>query len=328
MNPDVAAAVERLHTAGTLTPEQASLLGRVARGELVSVRSELRVLHYGGVLAVMAGVGLLVRQNLDRIGPVAIAVFLWTAAVLALVWAARHAPPFTWDESPSAHLAFDYILLLGVLLTGAALAYVEVQFTPLGAQWRHHLLLVGLFAAAAAVRGDSRVVAALALTTLAAWRGVSASPLERAFWRADEEAALRANALLTGLAFVVLGRVLVRFGRKAHFEPVATYLGWLLVLGALLSGITSGGTETAFRLVSFAVGAGLAAIAYRGARFPLFGMGLVTAYIALSALVLDAMDSPLLAYLWFAGTGTAVLVGLLVAHFKLRAVRTSAEQGA
>jgi hypothetical protein len=318
MNPDVAAAVDRLRADGTLTSEQAALLGRVARGELISVRAELRVVHYGGVLAVMAGVGLLVQQNLDRIGPVAIAIGLWTAAILALVWAQRHAPPFSWGESASAHLAFDYILLLGVLLTGAALAYVEVQFTPLGANWRHHLLIVGLFAGAVAVRGDSRLVATVALTTLAAWRGVSASPLERVFWTAGEDGALRANAILTGLAFVALGQALLWFDRKAHFEPVATYLGWLLILGALLSGIDAGDTDAAFRAGLFVIGSALAGLAFRGGRFPLFGLGLVAAYIGLSALVVDNVQEAALGFLWFAATGIAVLIGLLVAHHAMR----------
>ena len=320
MNPDVAAAVERLAGDGVLTRRQATVLGRVARGDLLSVRAELRLLHYGGVLAILAGVGLLVQQNLGRIGPVAIAAALWIAAAAALAWALRHAPPFSWGESPSSHLAFDYILLLGVLLTGAALAYVEVQFTPLGAAWRHHLLLVALFAAALAVYGDSRVVATLALTTLAAWRGVSASPLERAFWSGGTDDAVRANAIVMGLAFVVLGQALVWLGPKAHFEPIATYLGWVLILSAMLSGIDDGGSaETIFRLGLFVVGAGLAILAFRGRRFPLFGMGLVAAYIGLSVLVVAGVHDELFAYLWFALTGIAVLVGLLVAHHAMRA---------
>lgn len=182
MNPDVALAVDRLGRDGTLTAEQAALFGRVARRELVSIRPELRLLLYGGVVAVMGGVGELVRQNLDRIGPVAIALGLWTAAAAALIWALRQAPPFSWGRAASTHLAFDYVLLLGVLLTGAALAYVEVKFTPLGPAWGYHLLLMSLFAAAIAVRGDSRMVASIAFTTFAAWRSVAASPLERAFW--------------------------------------------------------------------------------------------------------------------------------------------------
>src|SRR5258708_12547273 len=176
MNPDVAAAVERLGREGVLTPDEAGPLGRVARGELVAVRPELRLFLYGGVLAVMGGVGLLVQQNLDRIGPVAIAAGLWIAAAAALLWALRHAPPFSWGPAASPHLAFDYILLLGVLLTGAALAYVEVKFTPLAAAWGIHLLVMSLFAAVLPGPGDTRTLAGAPPPTLPPSRAPSPPP--------------------------------------------------------------------------------------------------------------------------------------------------------
>ncbi len=320
MNPDVVAALDRLGREGTLTPEQTHPFGRVARRDLVSIRPELRLLLYGGVLAVMGGVGELVRQNLDRIGPVAIAAGLWIAALGALAWALRHAPPFSWGRATSTHLAFDYILLLGVLLTGAALAYVEVRFTPLGAAWAYHLFVMSVFAAALAVRGDSRMVASIALTTFAAWRGVAASPLEHAFWVGERGAGLlRANAVVTGLLFVVLGWWLVRTGRKAHFEPVATHLGWLLVLGAVVSGIGEGGAEgNAFRGILSLVGAGLAVVTFMRGRFSLFGIGLIAAYVGLSALVLHALPDAALGFYWFSMTGMGVLAGLLVAHQSMK----------
>src|SRR4029077_10919013 len=125
MNPDAAAAIPKLVEAGALPPEAAPRLLRVARGELVSVHWELRALLYVGVLLIPGGVGLLVKENLDRIGPVAIAVGIGLAAAAALAWVIARAPPFSWGPSPSPHLAFDYMLLLGVLLAGAELAYVE-----------------------------------------------------------------------------------------------------------------------------------------------------------------------------------------------------------
>jgi len=319
MNPDVAAAVVHLGGEGVLSSPQAAYLGRVARRELVSIRPELRFLLYGGVLAFMAGVGLLVRENLDRIGPVAIAAGLWLAAAAALIWAQRNAPAFTWGKAPSGHLAFDYILLLGVLLTGAALAYTEVQFTPLGPNWGAHLLLMSLFAGGLAVWGDSRMVAGLALSTFAAWRGVSASPLAGAFWSASA-GAMRLNAAITGLLFVGLGFALLRSERKAHFEPLAAHLGWLLVLASILSGVGEGGAEgPSFQLGLLVVGAGLAVFAFRAGRFSLFGIGLVAAYIGLTALVASALPDPFLGFLWFIATGGGVIVALLVAHHKIKA---------
>jgi hypothetical protein len=315
-NPDVAAAVERLGEQGILDPAQRLHLGRVARGELLSIRPELRLLLYGGVLAIMAGVGIVVRENLERIGPVTIAISLWVAAIAALVWALRRAEPFTWEQSGSAHLGMDYILLLGVLLTGTALAYVEVQFTPLGAAWSHHLLLMSVFAAALAARCDSRMVFGVALTSFAAWRGVAVSPLERGFWSsASDEGALRASALLTGLFFVVLAVALVQLGRKAHFAPVASHLGWLLVLGALASGIVlPHGTGIAFALALLVVGLGLALWAFRAGAFSLFAMGFVGAYIGLSALVVQFTPAEIFGFYWFSASGVGVLIVLLLAN--------------
>ena len=56
MNPDVVGALEDLQQKGFLAPEDAAPLLREARGELVSVRGELAVLLYAGVLAATGAV--------------------------------------------------------------------------------------------------------------------------------------------------------------------------------------------------------------------------------------------------------------------------------
>ncbi|HYN22616.1 MAG TPA: DUF2157 domain-containing protein [Thermoanaerobaculia bacterium] len=316
MNPDVAQEIPELVKSGVLPPAQASMLLRVARGELMSVHTELRALLSLGVLLVTGGVGVLVAQNLDRIGPVAIAVGLGVAAVAALAWVALVAPPFTWDEVESPHLALDAILLLGVLLAGADLAYIEVQFTPLGAQWPWHLLIVALLCGVAAFRFDSRAVFAVALSTFAAWRGVSAAQFGAVF--GADATAVRWNALACGALFAALGFVLVRARRKAHFEPVAVHLGWLLIFGALGSGmIESEGLAWAGALLL--TGAALAAGAFRVRRFSLFAFGVVAAYAGLSRIALDVLDyEEVFGCFWFSATSILMLVGLILAQRRLR----------
>jgi hypothetical protein len=316
MNPDVASAIPRLVEAGALPPEGAPRLLRVARGELVSVHGELRALLYVGVLLVTGGVGLLVERNLDRIGPLAIAVLLGLAAAAALVWVARVAPSFSWREVPSPNLAFDYILLLGVLLAAADLAYVEVKLTPLGAHWAWHLLIVAAFTALAAFRFDSRVVFSLALSTFAAWRGVSAARFGVGLWLRAEEA-VRWNAIACGLFFVVLGFLLKRTGRKAHFEPLAVTLGWLLILGGLASGMWES-SWAAWSAALLLAGAGLAAGAYRVRRFPLFAFGVLAAYVALSRLALEGVRLEALGCFWFFLTPLLVIAGLILAQRRMK----------
>src|SRR5262249_3401937 len=219
LNPDVVAAIGRLEGEGLLDAAQAARFRRVARGDLVSVHADLRVLLYASVLVTMAGVSILVAENLDRLGPVAITTALALGAAGCLLWVARRAAPFSWGEVLSPHLALDYVLLLGVLLTGATLAYVEANFTALGRAWPWHLFLVSVLAGSLAVRFDSRVVFSLALSTFAAWRGIRTSLVEAVLF--DRVSSLRVEALLCGAAFLALGFALVRLHRKAHFEPVA-----------------------------------------------------------------------------------------------------------
>jgi hypothetical protein len=314
VNPDVANAIPKLVEDGVLPPQAAPRLLRVARGELVSVHGELRALLYAGVLLITGGVGVLVKENLDRIGPEVIAATLGLAAAAAFVWVVRVAPPFSWREVPSPNLAFDYMLLLGVLLAAADLAYIEVEFTPLGANWPWHLLIVSLLTGLAAFRFDSRVVFSLALSTFAAWRGVSVARFGSGLWGGAENA-VRWNAIGCGVLFVGLGFVLKKSDRKAHFEPVAVHLGWLLILGGMVSGLVESGE---WILGLLACGIGLAAGAYRYGRFPLFAFGVIGGYTALSRMILLGNLLRTLGCFWFFITTLLLLFGLIAAQRRMR----------
>jgi hypothetical protein len=343
MNPDVAQAIPALRDRGLLPAEEAPRLLRVARGELLSVRAELRALLYAGVLLLTGGVGLLVEQNLERIGPVAIAAALGLGAAAALAWVFRVAPPFSWQEVPSPNLAFDYLLLLGILLGAADLAYGEAHFGWLGVHASWHLLILAALAALAAFRFDSRIVFSLALTSLAAWRGVSLghlTPLGQLGlgghpgatgtagtvgtvgdmgWSAPTADALRWNAVGCGVLFAALGLTLARSGRKAHFEPVALHLGCLLALGGLAAGIfESSGRGLAWTGALLLAGGGLAAAAYRGRRFPLFAYGVVAAYAALTRLLAEGFHDAAAGCLWFAVSSVLMIGGLLAAHRRMK----------
>lgn len=316
MNPDVAHAVAQLSASGTIAPGPARLFGRVARRELVSVRAELRLVAYAGVLLASAGVAELLRENLDRIGPLAIASSLALAALACFAWVARRAPAFGWGEVASPHLALDYVLLLGALLAAADLAFVEARFTPLGDAWPWHLLIVAALYAALAFRFDSRLLFSLSLSSFAAWRGVSSARLQGAFWIGGDDL-VRANAVGCALLFLVMGALLRARGRKAHFEPVAAHVGWLLLLGTLASALgTPDGPLWALALVGLAALAGL--VGYRQRRFSLMAIALVAAYVGVSALVVRVLHEDLLVFGWFALTPLCVVALLFVLHRLLR----------
>jgi hypothetical protein len=318
MDHEVAAAIPPLREKGLLPDPIASRLLRIARGELLSIRWEMRFLLYAGVLLVTSGVGLLVRQNYAEIGPVAVAAAIGLASAVCLLWVARAAPPFSPGEVASPNLAFDYILLLGVLLGGATLAFVEWQLTPLGRDWPWHLLVVSLLTAAAAFRWDSSVVFSLSLTTFAAWRGVSTAFLERAAW-GEGANPVRWNAIGVGVAFVALGFLLVRGEWKAHFEPVAAHVGWLLLLGGLASWLNEEEPTGAVAAVALAAtSALLGRYAWLRSRFSLFALGAIGGWAAVTFPVGRHLRAGTLGCAWVLVTSIAAIVLLSRARRRLR----------
>jgi hypothetical protein len=217
-------------------------------------------------------------------------------------------------------MAFDYILLLGVLLGAADLAYVEAQFTPLGPAWPWHLLIVSALSAGIALRCDSRIVFSFALSSFAAWRGVSVSLAEGARWLfRDAPDSLRDNALGVGVLFLGIGLLLLRTRRKPHFEPVATPFGCALVLGALFSGLDSRtGVGLAWAWATLAAGAALAGWGWRARRFLLLAMGVVGGYVGLSALAQRVDLGDTLTAAWYLASSVGLVIGLFFAHHHLK----------
>ena len=314
MNPDLAKAIPEMVGSRILEETTARKLLRMARGELISIHPEIRLLFYFGVLLTAAGVGLLVKQNYQHIGPLAISIGVGIGALASFAWAARRAPSFSWGDVPSPSLSSDYLLLLGVLLAAADLAFIEIQFTPLGANWPWHLLITSLLMLGIAIRYDSRTIFSLALSTFAAWRGLSVSLIEKPIWRGTDES-IRWNAICCGLLFVFLGHYLLRTRRKPHFEPIAIHLGWLLILGALVSGGWAQGPKgIAYIAILTALGIALARHSFRTQRFPLFSFGIFAVFIALNELIGKGRLDFVLRSLVSSGTAIVLIVLLWKAH--------------
>ncbi|MGA7991563.1 MAG: hypothetical protein WCC53_09045, partial [Thermoanaerobaculia bacterium] len=300
-------------------PEQAARLGRAARGELVSVRAEIRAALYFGVLLVVSGTGLFLRENYERIGPLAVASAVGLVAGACLAWAWRRSAPFSWGEAAPEHAAFDYVLLLGALLAAADLAYVEAQTKLLGPAWPWHLLVAAVFYGALAVRFDSKMLLSLSLASFAAWRGLALS-LPRMSLGAGDTARLRGEALATGVLFAAVGIVAARKGRKAHFEDVWVNAGVLLLLGGLLSGVFGSPLDWGVWLVALlAAATAIAVAAYKWKRTLPFAQTVLAAYLGLMRAVFSGGGGGIAGRMLLAALlGCAALATIFFAHRRMR----------
>ena len=216
-------------------------------------------------------------------------------------------------------MAFDYILLLGLLLFASDLAYVEAQFTVLGPRWIHHLLVVATVYLLAAYRWDSRIVLGLALSTLTAWRGVSVSVIAGSLGTGDA-GHLRANVVALGILYVLAAFLSVKLDRKAHFEEIFGNAGLLLLLGGLASGALESEPDWWKWLVALVVVAGAVMwISFRLGRPVYFAEGVLAAYVGLARLVFAPFDDETAPLLLAAALGAGALVLVFAAHKRMSA---------
>jgi hypothetical protein len=219
-------------------------------------------------------------------------------------------------------VAFDYVLLLGLLLFASDLAYVEVQFTVLGPNWAHHLLVVGAVYFVAAYVWDSRTVLGLALTTLAAWRGISISLISGSLWAADA-GRLRSSALTLGALDVAAAALSVLLRRKVHFEEVFANTGLLLLFGALLSGVLDDRSTWGWWLAALLTVAGFVMwLSFHLGRSLYFAQGVVAGYIGLVRLLFEPFpyrrNWSSLPFLLAALLGLGVLSLIFAAHRRMK----------
>ncbi|MCU0760939.1 MAG: hypothetical protein MUF07_17310 [Steroidobacteraceae bacterium] len=285
------------------SPTGAAALDRALELEsrrLFPVRRELWAALYGAVLAILVGVGLLVRANLDRIGPVALLLALLGAALACHVLALL--PRLQGRERP---IGLDYVLLLGALLLGAAAGYAQLRFQWLGTHAARVLLLLAAWHTLVAYLLDSRLVLAVALGSFAAWLG-----LEPGLPALLDVAGGGAPGGFRGRGWIALGCALIYLGAAlAHrraprwpsfrevYEQFAAHLGFW---GALALAVAQPTRWTGVLLLAaLATGVALVALRERRESLLVYAVG----YATLGALVLQAQ--------LFGGTGYLRVLAIL-----------------
>lgn len=300
--------IERLgawRQAGVITPAQHDSLTALARHDRFSVYVEISALLYIGVLSTVAGVVWTFRDYVNNLGHAAILSIFAALIAAAMYYCFSRGGPYSNGEVEPPSLVFDYVLYFGCLTFSAMLAYLEVQMGVFRG-WETHLLLASMVFGGLAYRFDNRFVLSLALSTLAAYLGLT---LEL-FDTIDTDR-LRLYAMGYGLAVAAIGFGLYRQGIKRHFLDVYLHVGANAFLLATVSGVPS-----TYGWLYLALLLPLAAASiYLGVRFERFAFvayGTLYGYAGLSAKLLDALRSPTLSLAYLVVTGSIVVIALAV----------------
>ncbi|MBC7449075.1 MAG: DUF2157 domain-containing protein [Hymenobacteraceae bacterium] len=247
-------------------PAQAAAIAEAERYAPLSLNAELRTFLYLGVTALAGGLGALLYEHHERLGP-GLILSVMTALLAAAIWyAARHRPAFTWGVAPRTSVGADYALLLACLLLLGIEGYAQAQYTLFGTRYGLATALPAGVFLLLAYRYDHRGVLALGLTALAAWVGLTVAPLDVLSNVGFGHAALRGSAIGLGTLLTATACHAEGAGRKAHFASTYLSLGANLAGAGLASTLIGGWSEGGAQILGVVGMASLSAALYWFAR--------------------------------------------------------------
>ncbi len=224
--------LQKMFAEKKIDAKQLRILLDISAGRIFSVHRELRFFLYIGILTLIAGAGLTIKQYFTNLGDIAIISALTSCFSAAFIYSFIKVAAYNKQEVPSPDMAFDYILFFGCAFFSMDIVYIETQFHLLGNLWDNYLLASSALFLFLAYRFDNRLVLSMALSTIAAWFGFTLSGHRFAF-----EQYYREYAIAYSLIVSLLGGLLYRLDIKKHFFDIYLNFAVHFLCIALISGV-------------------------------------------------------------------------------------------
>ncbi|HTI90220.1 MAG TPA: DUF2157 domain-containing protein [Puia sp.] len=228
---------KRLHAEGLISGKALEQAEAHEGHRLFSLFRELRLLLYLGVLLLTGGLGIVVYKNIDTIGHQAILAFIALITSGSFYYCLRKKNGFSWEKVEAPNSFFDYILLLGCLSLLIFLGYWQYQYDIFGDNYGLATFIPMVILFASAYYFDHLGVLSLAVTNLAAWAGLSITPLTLIKENSFADPRLIFTGILLGSVLLASGRLSAQRRIKAHFETTYTNFGLHLFFVASLAGL-------------------------------------------------------------------------------------------
>ena len=269
-----------------LSAEQLSTLQDIHAKQIYSVHRELRIFLYIGILMIIAGAGLTIKQYFTNLGDIAIVSALSVCFTAAFIYCFIKGAAYDRQEVPSPNIAFDYILFFGCAFFSMDIAYIETQFHLLGDFWDNYLLVSSALFLYLAYRFDNRLVLSMALSTIAAWFGFTLSGHRFLF-----EHYYREYAIAYSLVVLLSGGLLYRLGIKKHFFDIYLNFAVHFLCIALISGIIDYKIFSLYFPGLLLACAALVVYSMRVRKFIYMLYAVIYGYIGISIIIVDQIHS-------------------------------------
>lgn len=291
-----------------LSAMQFVTLQEIHSGKIFSVHRELRFFLYIGILLIITGAGLTIKQYFANLGDIAIISALTSCFMAAFSYCFITGFPFSTDEVASPDIAFDYVLFFGCAFFAMNIAYIEAQFHPLGDSWKMYLLISFALFILLAYRFDNRLVLSMALSTLAAWFGFTLSA-----YRVSFETYYREYAIIYGILVLLLGILLYRLEIKKHLFDIYLNFAVHFLCLALIEGVARYKIFSLYFPALILTCIALALYSMKVRKFLYMLYAVIYGYIGISIVIVDnILSKTSLIFIYFILTSLLVIGAIFI----------------
>jgi hypothetical protein len=317
-----------LYADGVISDESFQKIQQQESNRLFSLHWEIRTLLYLGVLLLTGGLSMLVYKNIDSIGHQAILLFIALICAGSFYYCLKHKLPFSKNKVTATNTFFDYILLLGCLGFIIFIGYLQYAYSVFGNRYGLASFIPMLLLFSSAYYFDHLGVLSMGITNLAAWMGITVTPLEILKANDFNSAAIILTGLVLGALLIAAALLTEKKNLKKHFE--FTYLNFGMHI-AFISCLAAMFHFDGVYLLWFLLLSGIAVYFYiKAIADRSFYMVLVTtlyAYIGICYVAINFISmisshdlGPIyLALIYFIGSGIGLVLFLINTNKKIKA---------
>lgn len=188
---------------------------------IFSLNAELKLFLYLSVLLFTSGIGILIYNNIDSIGHIAILSLLLIVIVVCFYYCFKNSKGFQKQETTFEHPVVEYLALAGSILTCIFIGYLQFQYQPFGTNYRLATLIPTIVSFFCAYYFDNKSILTIAITGLAAFIGLSVTPqdlLNNSNFYQDQT--LSYSAIILGILLILWTIYSSRIQLKTHFNLI------------------------------------------------------------------------------------------------------------
>jgi hypothetical protein len=208
---------EQLIKDGILSQEQGARIADFESDKAMTVHWELRTILYLGILLFMTGLGILVYLNIDTIGHTVIIGAIAAACIACFYYGVKKRRPYSNEEIIHESPLYDYVVLLGCLLFGLFIGYLQFQYSVFGLHYGLATILPAILYFVTAYLFDHKGILSLGITGFAASAGVSITPMRLLEYNDFDSMQIIIASILVGSVFAGFSKWADMRGIKKHF---------------------------------------------------------------------------------------------------------------